>query len=55
MAFIHAGGTLIKKELKGETLRVDTGCLVGFTPGIDYDIERAGSLKSMFLVARGYF
>lgn len=55
MAFIHAGGTLIKKELKGETLRVDTGCLVGFTPGIDYDIERAGSLKSMFFGGEGLF
>ncbi|MBR9727054.1 TIGR00266 family protein [Shewanella intestini] len=55
MAFIHAGGTLIKKELKGETLRVDTGCLVGFTPGIDYDIQRAGSLKSMFLGGEGLF
>lgn len=55
MAFIHAGGTLIKKELKGETLRVDTGCLVGFTPGIDYDIERAGSLKSMVFGGEGLF
>lgn len=55
MAFIHAGGTLIKKELKGETLRVDTGCLVGFTPGVDYDIERAGSLKSMFFGGEGLF
>ena len=55
MAFIHAGGTLIKKELKGETLRVDTGCIVGFTPGIDYDIERAGSLKSMIFGGEGIF
>ena len=39
-AFIHVGGTVIKRELKGETLRVDTGCLAAFTPGIDYDIER---------------
>lgn len=55
MAFIHAGGTLIRKELKGETLRVDTGCLVGFTNGIDYDIERAGSLKSMVFGGEGLF
>ena len=49
MAFIHAGGTVIRKDLKGETsLRVDTGCLVGFSPGVTYDIERAGNLKSMF-------
>ncbi len=55
MAFVHAGGTLIKKELRGETLRVDTGCLVGFTPGIDYDIQRAGSLKSMVFGGEGLF
>ncbi|NRA16571.1 MAG: TIGR00266 family protein [Oceanospirillaceae bacterium] len=54
-AFIHAGGTLIKKQLKGETLRVDTGCLVGFTEGINYDIERAGSLKSMIFGGEGLF
>lgn len=54
-AFIHAGGTVIKKELKGETLRVDTGCLVGFTPGINYDIQRAGNLKSMFFGGEGMF
>jgi uncharacterized protein (TIGR00266 family) len=55
LAFIHAGGTLIKKELKGETLRVDTGCLVGFTENIDYDIQRAGSLKSMVFGGEGLF
>ena len=48
MAFVHAGGTIVKKELTGETIRVDTGCIVGFTPGIEYDIQRAGNLKSMF-------
>ncbi|TDU66176.1 uncharacterized protein (TIGR00266 family) [Prosthecobacter fusiformis] len=55
MAFIHAGGTIIKKEMKGETLRVDTGCLVAFTQGISYDIERAGNLKSMFFGGEGLF
>lgn len=55
MVFVHAGGTLIKKELNGETLRVDTGCLVGFTPGIDYDIQRSGSLKSMVFGGEGLF
>ncbi|GGI76610.1 TIGR00266 family protein [Shewanella gelidii] len=55
MAFVHAGGTLIKKELNGETLRVDTGCLVGFAAGIDYDIERSGSLKSMVFGGEGLF
>lgn len=55
MAFIHAGGTIVKKELKGETIRVDTGCMVGFSPGIDYDIQRAGNLKSMFFGGEGLF
>ncbi len=55
MAFVHAGGTIISKELNGETLKVDTGCIVGFTDGIDYSIEKAGNLKSMFLGGEGLF
>ena len=55
MAFASAGGTFVKKELNNEKLLVDTGCLVAFTPEIDYSIERAGNLKSMFLVVRDYF
>jgi len=55
MIFIHAGGTVTRKKLNGDTLRVDTGCLVGFTDGVDYDIERAGSLKSMFFGGEGLF
>jgi uncharacterized protein (TIGR00266 family) len=54
-AFVHAGGTVIKKTLSGETLRVDTGCLVAFTDGVDYDIQRAGNLKSMFFGGEGLF
>ena len=54
-AFIQAGGTIITKKLQGETLRVDTGCIVAFTPGINYDIARAGNLKSMFLGGEGLF
>ena len=55
MAFIQAGGTVIEKKLNDETLRVDTGCLVGFTGNIDYDIERAGNLKSMIFGGEGLF
>ncbi|MEC4673520.1 MAG: TIGR00266 family protein [Nitrospirota bacterium] len=55
MAFMHAGGTVVRKDLKGEKLRLDTGCLVGFTQGIDYSIERAGNLKSMFFGGEGFF
>ena len=54
-AFVHIGGTVIKRELKGETLRVDTGCLAAFTSGIDYDIERSGNLKSMVFGGEGLF
>jgi len=54
-AFIQAGGTVVEKKLNGEKLRVDTGCLVGFTEGIDYDIERAGGLKSMLFGGEGLF
>jgi len=55
MVFVHAGGTVVEKHLSGETLRVDTGCLVGFAPGIDYSIARAGNLKSMFFGGEGLF
>lgn len=54
-AFIHAGGTVVTKELQGQLLRVDTGCLVAFTEGIDYSIERAGNLKSMIFGGEGLF
>ena len=55
MAFIHAGGTIVKKDLRSETLRVDTGCIVAFTSGVEYSIERAGGLKSMFFGGEGLF
>ena len=55
MVFIHAGGTVIKKELKGDTLRIDTGCIVAFQPNIDYSIEKAGGLKSMIFGGEGMF
>ena len=55
MAFIHVGGTMVKKNLNNETLRVDTGCIAAFTTGIDYSIERAGNLKSMFFGGEGLF
>jgi uncharacterized protein (TIGR00266 family) len=55
MVFLHACGHLVKKQLRGETLRVDTGCLVAFTHGIEYDIQMAGNLKSMFFGGEGFF
>jgi len=56
MAFVHAGGTIIKKELKaGETLRVDTGCLVAFSPTVDYDIQFIGGFKNALFGGEGLF
>ena len=55
MAFLHAGGTIVEKKLNGDKLRVDTGCIVGFTGNIDYSIERAGGLKSMLFGGEGLF
>jgi uncharacterized protein (TIGR00266 family) len=55
MAFVHAGGTVVEKKLNQETIRVDTGCIVAFTGSIDYDIQRAGNLKSMFFGGEGLF
>ena len=52
-AFVHAGGTVIRKELNNSTLRLDTGCLVAFSAGIDYDIALAGGLKSMLFGGEG--
>ncbi len=56
MAFIHAGGTVIEKELKsGETLRVDTGCLVAFAPSVSYDIQFVGGFKNALFGGEGLF
>ena len=55
MVFVHASGTIVERQLQGETLRVDTGCLVAFESTIDYNIERAGNLKSMFFGGEGLF
>lgn len=55
LAFLHAGGTVVKKELNNETILIDTGCIVAFTPGLNYSIERAGNLKSMFFGGEGMF
>jgi len=53
--FLNAGGTIIKKELNGEKLRIDTGCIVAFSEGISYNIEKAGNLTSMLLGGEGLF
>jgi uncharacterized protein (TIGR00266 family) len=55
MVFVHAGGTIIEKRLNNEKLMVDTGCIVAFENTINYDIQRAGNLKSMIFGGEGIF
>lgn len=56
LAFIHAGGTIIQKNLMpGERLKVDTGCLVGFSPSVDYDIQFVGGFKNALFGGEGLF
>lgn len=56
MAFVHSGGTTAKKTLQpGEKLKVDTGCIVGFTKDVDYDIEFIGGIKNSLFGGEGLF
>mgnify|MGYP001485653399 CR=1 FL=1 len=56
LAFVHAGGHIIEKELKhGEVLRIDTGCIVAFTQDVDYDIEFIGGIKNTIFGGEGFF
>lgn len=56
MAFVHAGGTTAVKELVlGETLRVDTGCIIGFDSSVQYDIEFVGGIKNTLFGGEGLF
>lgn len=56
IAFVHACGTLVRKELAaGETLKVDTGCIVGFTSTVDYDIEFIGGIRNTIFGGEGMF
>jgi uncharacterized protein (TIGR00266 family) len=54
--FVHAGGTLIERELAaGEEIHVDTGCVVAYTKTVDFEIEKAGNIKSMIFGGEGVF
>ena len=56
MAFVHAGGTMAERTLEaGETIRVDTGCIVGFTQDVNYDIEFVGGIKNSIFGGEGLF
>lgn len=54
--FVHVGGSVIERVLApGEVLHVDTGCVAAMTPDVDFDLERAGSIKSMIFGGEGVF
>ena len=56
LAFVHSGGYVVEKELKqGDVLKVDTGCIVAFTQGIDYDIEFVKGVKNVIFGGEGLF
>lgn len=56
MAFVHAGGTVVRRDLQpGQTLLVDTGCLVAMTPDVDFDIQYVGKIKTALFGGEGIF
>jgi uncharacterized protein (TIGR00266 family) len=56
MAFVHAGGHILKRELQnGELLKIDTGCIVAFTPSVHYDIQFIGGIKNSIFGGEGLF
>jgi len=56
LAFVHAGGTVLQRDLApGETLRVDTGCIVAFQPSVAYDIQFVGGIKTAIFGGEGLF
>jgi uncharacterized protein (TIGR00266 family) len=56
MVFVHAGGTLAQRDLApGEVIRVDTGCVVGFQPSVDFEIQYVGKVKTAFFGGEGLF
>lgn len=56
LAFVHAGGTLVERQLQpGETLMVDTGCVVAYTPSVDFDIQYVGKIKTALFGGEGLF
>jgi uncharacterized protein (TIGR00266 family) len=56
LAFVHAGGTLLRRDLQaGEVLMVDTGCVVAYTPSVDFDIQYVGKVKTALFGGEGLF
>jgi uncharacterized protein (TIGR00266 family) len=56
LAFVHAGGTVVKRELQpGQVLLVDTGCVVGYTPSVNFEIQYVGKIKTALFGGEGLF
>ena len=56
LAFVHAGGTVVKRELQaGQTLLVDTGCVVAYTPSVNFEIQYVGKIKTALFGGEGLF
>ena len=56
LAFVHAGGTVVKRELQaGQTLMVDTGCVVAYTPNVNFEIQYVGKIKTALFGGEGLF
>ncbi len=56
LVFLHAGGTIREVELTaGQTLHVDTGCLVAYTPSVQFDLQKVGNVKSMLFGGEGLY
>ena len=56
LAFVHAGGTVVRRELHaGQTLLVDTGCVVAYTPTVDFEIQYVGKVKTALFGGEGLF
>ncbi len=56
LAFVHAGGTVLRRELQaGQSLLVDTGCVVAYTPGVDFEIQYVGKIKTALFGGEGLF
>ena len=56
LAFVHAGGTVVKRELQpGQVLLIDTGCVVAYTPNVNFDIQYVGKIKTALFGGEGLF
>jgi uncharacterized protein (AIM24 family) len=56
LAFVHAGGTVVRRELQpGQTLLIDTGCIVALTPSVSFEIQYVGKIKTAMFGGEGLF